>query len=35
MFLLQESMNEQQMEQQRPLGETDANVKTSQESNVI
>jgi len=35
MFVLQELMNEQEMEQQRLLGETDATVKPSQENNVI
>jgi len=35
MFLLQELMTEQQIGQQRPLGETDPNVKPSQENNVI
>jgi len=35
MFLLQELMNEQETEQQRPLGQTDATVKPSQENNVI
>jgi len=34
-LITQELMNEQQMEQQRPLGETDATVKPSQENTVI
>jgi len=35
MSLLQELMNEQEMEQKRLRGETDATVKPSQENNVI
>jgi len=35
LFLLQELMNEQSMDQQRPLGETDTAVKPSQVNHVI